>query len=231
MRDASLEIAPGEIVAVVGGRGSGKTTLLKVAIGLEHPDAGNVMIDGVRLSSLSDRELTLLRRERVGCVWTSVAPVGRSSVVDLVALPLRMKSGDGRSALAEAERVLSAIEATHFADAAVEELSDGERRLVAIAQALVTKPCLLLLDQPATDLGLSEEKHLLDVLASLARDANVAVLMTARNFTEAVAADAVATIRDGCVRRGNPTSNESGAAEVLQLDARRREPRGGDADA
>lgn len=230
--DVSLQVQAGELVAVLGGRGAGKTTLLKVAAGLERPDSGHVTIDGRRLDHLSDRELTSLRRTQVGCVWNAAAPVGRSVVLDLVALPVRLQSGDGRSALVEADRALRAVEAGHCATASLDELSDGERQLVAVAQALVTKPRLLLLDQPAANLRIGEEKGLLDVLGSLAGDANVAILMTARNATEVIAAHSIASMSDGRLFAGESAADRKpGTADILSLEGRRRDARGNGNDA
>lgn len=165
-----------------------------------------------------------MRRGEVSCVWNTTAPIGRSIVLDLVALPVRLQSGDGRSALTEAERSLATIDAGHLATASLDELSDGERQLVAVAQALVTKPRVLLLDQPAVNLHLVEEKKLLNVLGALAHDADVAVLMTARNAGEAIAADTVASLSNGRLFVGETiTDREGGGAEVLPIDGRRND--------
>lgn len=226
--NVSLDVQPGELVAILGGRGAGKTTLLKVAAGLEQPDSGHVTLDGRRLDRLSDRELTSLRRTQIGCLWTSSVPVERTSALDFVALPLRLQSGDGRSALVEADRALQAVDAGHCAAASLDELSDGERQLVAVAQALVTKPRLLLLDQPATNLCLADEQALLDVLRSLAAEARVAILMTASNATEAVAAHSIASMSDGRLLAGDSFERRApAAAEVVTLKGRKRDPRGG----
>lgn len=229
--DVTLRVEPGEIIAVLGGRGAGKTTLLKIAAGLERPDSGHVEIDGKRLDKLSDHDLTGLRRTAIGCLWTAGAPVERTNVLDMVALPLRLQSGDGRSALAQAERALQAVDAGHCADARLQELSDGERHLVALAQALVTKPRLLLLDQPAANLRVPEEKALLSVLQALATDANVAILMTAMTATEAITASGVVTISDGRLFASDSFDRrEPSTADVLSIEGRKRGARRGAQD-
>lgn len=220
--NVTLHVEMGEFVTVLGGRASGKSTLLGVAAGLVRPDSGHIAIDGERLDEMSDRHLTTLRRSTVSLVQTSLPSPTSAPVVELVALPLRMQSGDARSSLVEAERVLEALGAQSCADAGIEELSDGERRLVAIAQALVTKPRLLLLDQPASDLELAEETELLGVLSTLASSSNVAVVMTARSATEAGAASRVASISSGRLLEGRQTDDEPDQADVLPLDLRRR---------
>lgn len=222
--NVTLDVHPGELIAILGGRGAGKTTLLKVAAGLERPDSGNVSFAGRRLDELSDLELTGLHRTQVGCLWSTGAPVEQTSALDFVALPLRLQSGDGRSALVEAERALQAVDAGHCAAASLDELSDGERQLVAVAQALVAKPRLLLLDQPATNLRLADEQALLRVLRSLAQEARVAILMTATNATEASAAQSIASMSDGRMLLGDSFARRkpSGGADVVTLKGRKR---------
>lgn len=223
LENVTLTVGPGELVAVIGGRGSGKTTLLRLAAGIEPPDAGFVSIDGERLERMTGACRGGLYRGSVGCVLTAAPPVGHTRVVDLVALPLRLHSGIGRSSLFEAERILRAVGADELAQANPATISDGERRLVALAQALIMRPRILLLDQPATDLRLHEEQDLLQILGSIARDAGVAVLITARSAVEAVTADRIAHITDGRLTIGTEPPPPEGAA-VLPLKRRNTNP-------
>ncbi|MBI4897339.1 MAG: ATP-binding cassette domain-containing protein [Actinobacteria bacterium] len=221
--DVTLSVGSGELVAVIGGRGSGKTTLLRLAAGIEHPDAGFVSIDGERLDRMSNEHRGGLYRGGIGCVLKTVAAIGHTRVVDLVALPLRLHTGAGRSSLFEAKRILNSVGAEHLADANPASISDGEGRLVALAQALIMRPGILLLDQPASDLSLEEEKSLLRVLSSIARDADVAVIMTARASIEAVTADRVAHINCGRLAVGSKPPPPKGAS-VLPLKKRNNNP-------
>lgn len=218
------------MTAVIGGRGSGKTTLLNVAAGLVSPDSGHVSIGGRRVDQLSDKELTTIRRFEMGLVLGGDDAFAGSRVLDAVALPLRLQTGDGRAAIAEAEKSLAAVGVAHCADAHTGEISGGERRLVSVARAIVAKPRVVLLDQPATDLLVDEERVLLDVLGSLAHDAGVAVLMTATSATEAITADAVATISGGRLTTGGEPP-EPRPAGVVSIDDRRRAAQGGTTDA
>lgn len=230
--NVSLAVQPGEVVALLGGRGAGKTSLLKIAAGLDRPDSGHVEILGQRLDQLSDRELTAMRRRDVGCLWNSGLPVARTSVLSFVALPLRLQNGHPKAARVEARRVLDAVEAGHCASATLDELSDGERQLVALAQALVSKPRLLLLDQPASNLRSTDEKALVEVLRSLAAEASVAILMTASNATEAVAANKIASMADGRLVASETFERQpSAGADVFALDDRRRNSQKGMNDA
>lgn len=230
LEDVSLAVAPGQVTAVIGGRGSGKTTLLNVASGLLTPDSGHVLIDGERLDQLSDKALTRIRRTELGLVLGSAELLAGASVIDNVALPLRLQSGNGRIARAEAEKALTVVGAAHCIEARTDEISGGERSLVAVARAIVTKPRLVMLDQPVAELLVDEERVMLDVLGSLAHDAGVAVLMTASSATEATAADVIATISGGRLTVGGE-SPDSRPAAVVSIEQRRRGARGGKPDA
>lgn len=219
MSNVTLRVDPGQLVAVIGGRGSGKTSLMKIAAGLERPDSGDVTIGGRRLDEMSERDMARLRRSDLRCVWNTATPVDRSVVLDLVALPMRLHSGDGRTATIEARRTLEAIGVAHLAAAELGELSGGERQMVAVAQALVTKPRVLLLDQPAANLDLVEERELLDFLRSMALEAGVAVLMTATNAGEITAADHIASLTAGRLIAGK--GRTGGGADVLPIAGRR----------
>lgn len=229
--DVTLSIAPGECVAVVGGRGSGKTTLLKIAAGLERPDIGAVSLDGVRIDGLRDRELTRLRREKLSLAASPATSFDGSRVRDLVELPLRLCLRDSRVVRSEAQRTLAALALSDYAGASIAELSDGERKLVTVAQALVTKPRYLLLDQPASGLRLGEERQLLGLLTKLPGESGVAILMTAHSVPEAIAASRVVSISAGRIFASDRPVVTDKPAEVLRLDERRMRPTGGGAGA
>lgn len=228
--NVSLRVLPGQFIAILGGRGAGKTTLLRVAAGLEQPDAGYVTIDDRRLDTLSVRDLTSLRRTQVSCLWSPGAPIERTNALDFVALPWRLQTGDGKRALAEAGRALQAVGAANCAEASLDEISDGERQLVAVAQSLVTKPRILLLDQPASNLHLADERALLDILRSLAEESRVAIVMTARVATEVAAAQSIASMADGRLLASDSFERATQAeADVVALERRRRHGQDGGA--
>lgn len=230
LEDVSLTVAPGRVTAVIGGRGSGKTTLINVAAGLVVPDSGHVLVNGERLDQLSDKALTRLRRTELGLVLGNDDGFSGARVIDGVALPLRLQTGDGRAALVEAAKALAAVGVEQCVDARFDEISGGERRLVSVARAIVAKPRVILLDQPATDLLVDEERVLLDVLRSLAHEAGVAVLMTVTSSTQAITADLVATISNGRLTTGGEPP-EPRQAGVVSIEDRRHAAQGGTNDA
>jgi putative ABC transport system ATP-binding protein len=177
----SLTVERGQMVGVFGPSGAGKTTLLRVAAGLLRPDHGTVIYNRERLDAMSSGERIRFRRREVACVWSDTATPEGLSVIDHAALPLLIDHRDHRAAERRAREALLACEVEHCADLRVEDLSDGERERVSLARALASEPRLLLADGPASRLSLIEQEQLMALLASLARDAKVAILVTDSN--------------------------------------------------
>ena len=177
----SLSLERGEMVGVFGTSGSGKTTLLRLAAGLQRPDSGSVIYRGERVDAMSSAERTRFRRREVACIWSDTSIPDGFSVLDHVAVPLLVDHRDRRVAERRAREALLACEIDHCAHAGLDDLSDGERQRVAIARALASEPRLLLADSPASRLSLIEQERLMALIAALARDAQVAVLVTDSN--------------------------------------------------
>lgn len=177
--DVTLEIREREIFGIVGESGAGKSTLLELVNGLTAPTSGTVTVGGVDVSSLDARGLRTLRRG-IGTVFQGVHLLSNSTVRDNVRLPLRLAASDrtgtrprGRGAARqqqeEVDRMLSFVGLSHRADHFPAQLSGGERQRVGLARALVTRPPLLLCDEPTSSLDASTTAGVLDVLAN-ARD-------------------------------------------------------------
>jgi putative ABC transport system ATP-binding protein len=222
--NVSLRLFAGDYLAVLGSPRSGKTTLLRVAAGIERPDTGTASFMGRNLAEMSERERTALRRHDIGCVWADLPPNHRLTAVDHVALPL-VSAGFRRSqALARANEYLRRVGADGCAAARLHELSASEAARVSIAQAIVREPKLLLADEPTDVLNSEERRDILAIMRSIARDANVAVLMTAGD-----AAGALRATRFGSLKAGRLVLDESAeAADVVDLAtaARRGRPAG-----
>jgi ABC-type lipoprotein export system ATPase subunit len=193
----TLEVERGQIVGVFGPSGSGKTTLLRIAAGLQAPDSGTVIYDGQPLQDLSAAERMRLRRREIACVWGVQPPQRGLSVLDHVVVPLLVDRRDHRSALRLAREALLACEAEHCAHMELDELADGERQRVAIARALIIEPRLLLADGPASSLSLIEQEAIMMLLASLAREARVAVLITDSDAEALIRADLLLYLHNG----------------------------------
>jgi ABC-type lipoprotein export system ATPase subunit len=195
--DVSLELQRGQIVGVYGPSGSGKTTLLRIAAGLQAPDSGTVIYDGERLDEMPATERQRYRRREISCIWTVQTWQERLSVLDHVAVALLVDRRDHRSAERRAREALLACEVEHCVDMELGELSDGERQRVTIARAIVTEPRLLLADRPACGLSLIEQEAIMTLLATLAREAKVAVLIADSDAEALLRAEPVLYLRDG----------------------------------
>jgi len=176
LRGVSLDVHPGEVVAVYGQRGAGKTTLLRIAAGFERPDAGSVAFAGVDLARRSRRELAHLHREQIGWVERGGPQSVELPILLHVALPLYRSHGPV-AAQRRAMQMLARVGADDAAELSWPGLSDTSRMLVALAQALVREPQLLLVDDPTAGLGILDRERVVGLLRATAEDAGVAILM------------------------------------------------------
>jgi ABC-type lipoprotein export system ATPase subunit len=195
---ASLEVAAGELIAVVGPSGSGKSTLLHVLAGLDRLDAGTVEVAGAPVHRLGDRALTRLRRDRIGMVFQSFHLVPELTGAENVVLPARANGG----ALAGSARARALIERLGLAEAAGRrpaELSGGEQQRLAIARALVNEPALVLADEPTGNLDDASGAAVLELLRSVAAGGRAVVLVTHDPRAGAVA-DRTLRLLDGQLR-------------------------------
>lgn len=176
--EVTLDVEPGDFVAIWGASRSGKTTLLRVAAGIESVDGGTVTYDGRDLATLSRRRRARLLLDEIGCVWQTGRITRGLSVIDHVALP-RFKQCSHAQARRDAHEVLERVGVAQSGNARWHELSDGERTRVALAHALIRRPRLLLADEPTANLNMIEREQVLSVLRSVAEEAGVAIVMTA----------------------------------------------------
>jgi putative ABC transport system ATP-binding protein len=217
----SLELERGQITGIFGPSGSGKTTLLRIAAGLRAPDSGTVTYRGVRLDWMSTVERTRFRRREIACIWAAQTWQERLSVLDHVALPLLVDHCGRRSVERRVHEALLACEAEQCLEMELDELSDGERQRVAIARALVGEPQLLLADGPASNLSVVEQEGIMVLLSSLAREARVAVLVTASDAQALLRADPILYLRDGRLINPEPMSERGKVYNFPQPGSRR----------
>ena len=212
--DVSLAVAPGELVAIWGVPRSGRTTLLRIAAGLEQPDGGVVRFDGEALDAgLAGGGLPA----GIGYVEVGLANVGGESILDHVAMPLLARGTAPETARARALLQLERVGAAGCAHLQPRELDPTERVRVAIAQALVAGPRLLLVDDPTRHVDLLEREAVLLLVRSIA-DGDVAVLMTTGEAMGVSGVDRALTISGGVLRA--EASGEP--ANVVALRGERR---------
>jgi putative ABC transport system ATP-binding protein len=197
LRGVSFSVATGEMVAIMGPSGSGKTTLLNCLSGLDRVDAGEVLIDGVALSSLSDEERTDYRARRMGFVFQFYNLMPVLSAVENVELPLlvaRVPAGEARrKALAALELVGLAERASHVPD----ELSGGQRQRCTIARALVNEPAIVWADEPTGDLDSENAGEIVALMRRLNRERGLTFLIVTHDISVGRATDRIVRMVDG----------------------------------
>jgi ABC-type lipoprotein export system ATPase subunit len=197
LNGVSLDVAPGEFVALVGRSGCGKSTLLNLAGAMDFASSGEVLLDGVNASAQDDAALTKLRREKVGFVFQSFQLINTLSVVENVELPLLLAGTPNPRQLALTR--LAAVELTGLEHRMPHQLSGGQMQRVAIARALVNNPKILLADEPTGNLDTATGAVILDLLKRLASDQRVATLMATHSMEAAAIANVVVELRDGSI--------------------------------
>ncbi|MBI1396147.1 MAG: ATP-binding cassette domain-containing protein [Betaproteobacteria bacterium] len=191
LSNVSLDVAPGEYVAIVGESGVGKSTLLNVIAGLDRPDAGEVMVDGQPVTELDDDALTLLRRHKIGFVFQAFHVLPYLDVARNVELPLALLGVAGAERDARVARLLEAVRLANRARSLPRELSGGELQRVAIARALVHLPRLVLADEPTGNLDPQTAAEVLALLRDTLRDNGAAGILVTHSREAARTADRV----------------------------------------
>jgi len=194
--NASAAIARGELAVLVGRSGTGKSTLLNLLSGIDQPDSGEVIVDGVSLSALSERQRTLFRRDRIGFVFQFFNLIATLTVEENLLLPLELK---GKVSRQQREAALSLLDEVGLADRAAsypDQLSGGEQQRVAVARALAHDPLLVLADEPTGNLDLETGLQVLEILDRLTRRAGKTLVMVTHSPEVVGLADRVFRIED-----------------------------------
>ena len=197
LRGISLDLRPGEIVALVGQSGSGKSTLLHIAGLLERPDDGDVIVDGKSAGTASDRERTALRRRFLGFVYQYHHLLPEFSAIENVMLPQMLNGRSRTEARARAIELLAMVQLKDRADHRPGRLSGGEQQRVALARAVANAPRMLLADEPTGNLDSSTADAVFRQLLVLVRETGMAALIATHNPDLAARMDRTVTLKDG----------------------------------
>jgi putative ABC transport system ATP-binding protein len=210
LRCISLDIQPGRLTAIMGPSGSGKSTLMHILAGLDVPTEGSVVLDGVEITKLSEKKLTLLRRRKIGFVFQFFNLLPMLTAEENVRLPLELAGAKiDKAWLDDLLRTTGVAERRKHRPS---ELSGGQQQRVAIARALVSRPKVLFADEPTGNLDSATSKDVLSLLRHSVDELGQTTLMVTHDPRAAALADRILFLADGRIVKDR---SESTAAEVL----------------
>ncbi len=187
----------GEFIILLGHSGSGKSTLLNLISGIDSPDSGQVVINNVAITGLSERRQTLFRREHIGFIFQFFNLIPTLTVFENISLPLQLNRGLTPAKTEEIQAMIAEVGLSHRQNAFPDRLSGGEQQRVAILRAVAHNPTLLLADEPTGNLDDETGQTILSLLLKLTRQANKTLIMATHNSEIIPLADKVYRIKNG----------------------------------
>ena len=200
LEGVSLDVAAGEFLAVLGASGSGKSTLLNLLSGVDSPDSGRIWIEGMDITPLSDRRLTLFRRDHIGIVFQFFNLIPTLTARENITLPQELGGAGRAAAEARADALLEQVGLGDRAATYPDRLSGGEQQRVAIARALLHEPKIVLADEPTGNLDDDTGRAVIALLLRLTREAGKTLIMATHSAEIARQADRVCRIYEGQLR-------------------------------
>lgn len=203
LHNVSLNVASGEVLAIMGPSGSGKSTLLHSLAAIIGIDSGEIVFDGRDIAKLSDEKRSVLRRTEFGFVFQFSQLVPELSVIDNVALPLLLNGSSRAKAYSEAKVWLNAVGLTEKYDSTPGEISGGQSQRVAIARAMVVQPKILFADEPTGSLDSMNSEKVMELFIDTAKKNGTTVIMVTHEPSIAAYADREIVVRDGRILGAN----------------------------
>ena len=195
--DVSVAVGRGEMVSVIGPSGSGKSTLLNLIGGLDRATSGDVRVDNASLASLSDDDLTRVRRDKIGFIFQFFNLLPTLTCLENVGLPLHLRGWPRQKVDARAKELLTLVQLDHRMQHLPEELSGGERQRVAIARALSVYPPIILADEPTGNLDTHTGAEILGLISDLHKTLNTTVIIVTHDMKVAGSCSRTIALRDG----------------------------------
>ena len=197
LRGINFNVMPGQFIAVVGRSGSGKTTMLNILAGLDKPTSGQVLFENRDIAEMGERDLTDLRRHKIGFVFQSFGLLPLLSAFENVELPLRIAGVRARDREERTREALEIVGLWNRANHRPYELSGGEQQRVAIARAIVNEPPLILADEPTGELDSTNARSIFGLFKEMVVQRGISVVSATHDSTLLAMADEVKEIRDG----------------------------------
>jgi len=197
LKDASLSIARGEWLFLLGRSGSGKSTLLNLLSGIDLPEKGEILIEGSPINRLSERERTLFRRNKIGFIFQSYNLIPTLTVAENLLLPLELVGELSRARQQEGLALLDQVGLADRAGSYPDRLSGGEQQRVAIVRALIHRPLLVLADEPTGNLDAETGQEVLDLFERLLRPTSTTLVLVTHSTEVARLADRLVSVTDG----------------------------------
>lgn len=197
LQGTNLSVDRGEFVAIVGASGSGKTTLLNLIGGLDKPTSGSILVDGENITKLNDEQMSEVRRHKIGVLFQDQHLLPIFTALENVEVPMLLDDVPPKEREERAIRLLETVSVDHRSQHMPHELSGGMRSRVALARALANDPAILLCDEPTGDLDHKTGGAIIQLMRTLAKKKNLAVLAATHDPETARMADRILLLRDG----------------------------------
>lgn len=197
LKQLDLDMKKGEMIVLLGRSGSGKSTLLNLVSGIDKPDSGQVIIGGMNLTAMDEKNRTLFRRKHIGFVFQSFNLISTLTAHENVLLPLKLNNNSDQKAPEKASRFLEEVGLGDRRDSYPDRLSGGEQQRVAIARALANEPMLILADEPTGNLDYKTGQHILNMLNDLVRKNNRTIIIATHDREICKIADRIFVLQDG----------------------------------
>ena len=201
LHGVSLEVSRGEIVSIVGASGAGKSTLLQIAGTLMRADSGDVVVDGVSLSTLSDSALSEFRNRRIGFIFQSYHLLAEFTALENVMMPMLIAGAGRKDAEMRARKLLDMVAMSHRTEHKPHSLSGGEQQRVAIARALINDPAIVLADEPTGNLDTQTRDDIQNLFFELRERTGQTFLIVTHDETLALRSDRQIVMQDGTIVR------------------------------